>query len=412
MPSSRTRGEQALAAGLADLGAAALVIPAGSARDPDLAPFVGAAHLRESFIIAPGQGAPVLGFLSAMERGEAAATGLRLATPEELGVDRLVAEGAEAERLWAEVLERGLALAGLSLSGASMRLALAGHLGAGTIHAACLRLGTKGWSFVPGHDLARRFRQPKTARELAEIRRVAHGTCAAFREVARLLATVELRGQELLISGLPLTVGEVRRRIGRVLAEHGLEQPDGNIVAPAEEGAMPHSAGTDARPLRVGESLVVDLYPKGELFADCTRTFCVGPPPEPLARAHAAVLDALALAHAEARRGVRGWSLQEKVCAELSARGYPTPITHPGTTRGYVHGLGHGVGYELHEAPSFRKHAGAEGVLGEGDVLTLEPGLYDVSERWAVRLEDLVVLGPDGPENLTPLPYSLDPARW
>ena len=87
-------------------------------------------------------------------------------------------------------------------------------------------------------------------------------------------------------------------------------------------------------------------------------------------------------------------------------------MSHPGTTRGYVHGLGHGVGFELHEYPSFRRHAGPEGVLAAGDVITLEPGLYEPEQGFGVRLEDLVALVADGSENLTPLPYELDPRAW
>ncbi|HEV7666991.1 MAG TPA: Xaa-Pro peptidase family protein [Thermoanaerobaculia bacterium] len=407
------RGRDLLAAGLADLGARALVIVAGSAGDPDIAPFARGAHIRDCFVIAPGGAPPKFGYLSPMERGEAAATGLDLLTPEALEVERLIQEGAEPPRFWAEVLAKGLALTGLLPDVDSDRLALAGHAPVGVIHAATQDLGRRGWSFVAGNDLARRFRQEKTEEEIAEIRRVAAGTCAAFHRVAELLANATPRPEgDLHLEGEPLTVTRLRREVARTLAEHGLEQPDGNILAPGEEGAMPHSTGTPDRVLRAGESLVVDLFPKGRLFADCTRTFCVGPPPPPLAAAHEAVRGALAQAHEAARPGVRGWTIQEQTCALLSARGYRTPITHPGTTEGYVHGLGHGVGFELHEFPSFRKHAGAEAVLRPGDVFTLEPGLYQVDEGWAVRLEDLVVLGAEGLENLTPLPYELDPRAW
>jgi len=157
---------------------------------------------------------------------------------------------------------------------------------------------------------------------------------------------------------------------------------------------------------------VIDLYPRGRLFADCTRTFCVGEPKEAFVRGHQAVRQALLLAHRLARPGVRGWDIQEAVCAHLGDAGYPTPISEPGTTRGYVHNLGHGVGFELHEFPTFKKASGGEGVLREGDVFTLEPGLYEPEDGWGVRLEDLVYLGPDGLENLTPLPYDLDPKAW
>lgn len=412
-PANPIRGRDLLAAGLADLGARALLIVANSGNDPDIAPFVRGAHLHDCFVLAPAGSPPRLGYVSPMERGEAAQTGLDLLTPEALEVERLIQEGAEPARFWAEILRKGLALAGLAPETESDRLALAGHAPSGVIHAAAQDLARRGWNFVSGNDLARRFRQGKSEEEIAEIRRAAAGTCAAFRRVAELLAHATPRPEgDLHLEGEPLTVARLRREVARTLADHGLEQPNGNLLAPGEEGAMPHSTGTAARVLRTGESLVVDLFPKGNLYADCTRTFCVGQPPPPLAAAHAAVLEALAQAHESSRPGVRGWAIQEQTCALLAARGYKTPITHPGTTEGYVHGLGHGVGFELHEFPSFRKHAGAEAVLRIGDVFTLEPGLYQVDEGWAVRLEDLVVLGEDGLEKLTPLPYELNPRAW
>jgi Xaa-Pro aminopeptidase len=70
------------------------------------------------------------------------------------------------------------------------------------------------------------------------------------------------------------------------------------------------------------------------------------------------------------------------------------------------------VGFDLHEFPTFKKASGGEGVLREGDVFTLEPGLYDPAEGWGVRLEDLVYLSPEGLETLTPLPYAMDPRAW
>jgi Xaa-Pro aminopeptidase len=256
------------------------------------------------------------------------------------------------------------------------------------------------------------MRKRKTAKELEEIARVAAGTCAAMRAVASLLAQASVRGGELWCEGERLTIGRLRRRIAEVLGTFALEQPERNIVAPAEEGAVPHNPGSDDRTVREGQSLVVDLFPRGRLFADCTRTFCVGEPPENLRRAHAEVVQALRWAHREARPGRRTWELQQGVCASFREAGYPTPLSDPGTVRGYVHSLGHGVGYELHEWPFFRDVPGIEGELELGDVVTLEPGLYDEEQGWAVRLEDLVVLDVDGPRNLTPLPYDLDPRGW
>lgn len=394
---------------LAASGCDALLVLAASARDPDLAPFVGPVHVHGSFLIAPRRGEPAFGYLSPMERDEAASSGLRLLTPEALDVARWARQGEPEEVLLANVLERALLLAGVA---PGTRLALAGHLGAGLVQAVCAKLGESDWTFVPGHHLLLDARKGKTAAEIDEVRRVAQATGAAMRAVAALLADTTTRDGELWLEGERLRAARLRREVAVTLAMHGLEQPEGNIVAAGADGGVPHTSGDDERALRAGESIVVDLFPKGLLFADCTRTFCVGRAPAALLDAHATVREVLASAHATALPGERGWTLQEAACARFSERGWPTPISQPGTSRGYVHGLGHGVGFDLHEYPSFRRHAGAEGTLGVGDVFTLEPGLYDPEAGFGVRLEDLVTLGADGPENLTPLPYDLDPRAW
>ncbi len=392
----------------------ALAVVAGSSRDPFIAPFVGTARLGPCLLIAPRGSSPRLGYMTPLDRDEAATTGLDLLDPAALDVERWSRGGASTSELLAGVLSRALHLSEL----APGRLALAGCVGAGTAVEACARLGREGWRFTAGEPLVTELRKRKTPAQLEAVRRTAGGAAAALRRVAELLAAARALDDsgdgcgELWLEGEPLRVGRLRQAIAGIFAQHALQQPDGNIVAPAAAGAVPHTSGRDDLVLRAGESLVVDVFPKGRLFADCTRTFCVGRPPEPLARAHALVVEALALARAGARPGVRGWSLQEAVCARLGEAGYPTPISDRGTTRGYVHGLGHGVGFEVHELPSFKEEAGDEGVLEAGDVIALEPGLYEPGAGWAVRIEDLYAVGDDGLENLTPLPYDLDPRAW
>jgi Xaa-Pro aminopeptidase len=394
---------------LEEQGCDALLVLARSSQDTDLAPFVGSVHLGESQLVLPKGGPARLAFLTPMERDEAAATGLHLITPEQLDLTRWQNEAAEPDVQMAWVAEKALALSGVSPG----RVALAGHGQAGVLQAACAALTRKGWTWVPGNALVRAARKRKTPAEVAGIRATAEGVAAAMRRVAaRLAAAVPGEDGELWLEGERLTVARVRAEAGQILAARGLQQPKGNIVAPGDEGGVPHSQGTEERVLRAGESLVVDLYPLGTLFADCTRTFCVGEPSAALRHAHALVLAALERAHLRARPGVRAWDVQEEVCGLFEAEGFPTPISDPATTRGYVHNLGHGVGFDLHEQPIFRKVSGAEGVLREGDVFTLEPGLYDPAEGYGVRLEDLVHLGPDGLESLTPLPYDLDPRTW
>jgi Xaa-Pro aminopeptidase len=409
----------ALSAGLEELGCEALLVLAPSSQDPDLAPFLpGPAHLGECLLVLPRlpPGAPPrLGFLTPMEREEAAASGLPLLTPADLDVSRWASELPDPAYFLSQVAGRALERCGVSPG----RVALAGHGPAGTVQAACAALSRDGWVWVPGNALMTAARKRKEPAELAGLREASDATCKAFHAVARLLAAAAViptdgtgEGGELWLEGERLRVARLRAEIARVLAGEGFEQPRGNLVVPAEEGAIPHCSGTPDRVLRAGESLVVDVFPKGRLFSDCTRTFCVGEPSEALRRGHAKVREALEEANLRARPGLRGWEVQEAVCARFEAAGYPTPISEPGTTRGYVHNLGHGVGFEIHELPTFKKSSGAEGVLRAGDVFTLEPGLYDPEARWAVRLEDLHHLTEDGLEVLTPLPYELDPRAW
>ena len=409
MNGDRDRRSAGFAALLGELDARALVLLSAAGDDPERAFFVHPAKLGEALVVVRPGAAPRLGYLTPMERDEAAATGLDLLTPEDLDVARWGRDTPEAGAFHANVLAQALQRTGV----APGRIALAGRLPFGLAGEVLARLAGEGWSFVSASDALLRIRKHKTAAEMVEIRRVAGVTVQAFRTVAGLLAAAGVRDGALELEGEPLRVARLKAEVARVFAGAGLEQPRGNIVAPGGEGGVPHSSGTPTRVLRPGETLVVDLVPRGGLFADCTRTFCVGEPPERVAAAFSAVRETLALAHAAARPGARGWDLQVAVCEAFTARGYATPLSEPGTLSGYVHGLGHGVGFELHELPSFKRHAEREGVLEEGDVLTLEPGLYDPDPAtgFGVRLEDLVFLGAP-PENLTPLPYDLDPRAW
>jgi Xaa-Pro aminopeptidase len=385
-----------------------LLVLSLSSSDPDLAPFVGAAHLGESFVLAPGGGRPLLGYLTDMERGEAAATGLDTLSPGVLNVAQLRAAGHGGGDLWVRVLRAAFAEAGLEAG----RWAVAGHLGAGIVAGVCIELGAEGWAWRDGGSLVRRWRKFKPEVWMPRIERPATGVCAAMRAVAGTLARAEIRGGALWSAGEPLTVGVLRRRIARELAERELAQPHGNILACGADAAMPHSQGSSERVVQSGEALVVDLFPRGEMFADCTRTFCVGEPGRALAAAHAVVQSALEASLHRCRAGARGWDLQAQVCDAFEAAGHATPRTDPSTRVGYVHGLGHGVGFELHEDPSFRETAEEEGLLEVGDLLTLEPGLYDAEAGYGVRLEDLCYLSAVGTINLTPLPYALDPRAW
>ena len=142
-----------LSAGLEELGCEALLVLAPSAQDSDLASLLPVpAHLGECLLVLPRlpQGTePRLGFMTPMEREEAAATGLALLTPEDLDVSRWSSELPDPAYFLAQVAGRALALCGV----APGRVALAGHGQAGVIQAACASLSGQGWTWVPGNAL-------------------------------------------------------------------------------------------------------------------------------------------------------------------------------------------------------------------------------------------------------------------
>ncbi|MEL7059720.1 MAG: M24 family metallopeptidase [Acidobacteriota bacterium] len=394
------------------LGWRALVVVATGSHDPYLAPFVGSGRVGASLFLATDDGEARLGYLSPMEREEAALSGLPLLSPEVLDVGRHAAASDSQGELWARLLSTALESAGIE---PPARIGITGLFPAGAVREICERLEVAGWTVRAGDSAVERLRKRKRDDETAEITRVAGSVAQAFRTVARRLVGARperngAAGQSLFdVEGM-LTVGRLRREIAGVFAAEGLEQPLRNIVAPGGDGAVPHNVGNDASPIRTGETLIVDLFPKGRLFADLTRTFCLDPVPADVVRASSDVAAALVLAESSARPGVAAWTLQQQVCRLLGERGWPTPISHPGTTRGYVHGLGHGVGYDLHELPIFAEEAAeSDGVLEDGDILTLEPGLYDPEAGWAVRLEDLYRVTPSGVARLVDLPRELDP---
>ena len=123
---------------------------------------------------------------------------------------------------------------------------------------------------------------------------------------------------------------------------------------------------------------------------------------------HAQSVEALELAIAMVRPGIEGGAIHKAVCAFFEERGHMTQSNRPQgkvQDEGFNHGLGHGVGLEVHEAPGVSR---VSHELVVGDVIALEPGLY--RRGWGgVRVEDLVLVTDDGCEVLTEFPYGLEP---
>jgi Xaa-Pro aminopeptidase len=251
--------------------------------------------------------------------------------------------------------------------------------------------------FFPG-------RRRKTSNELTQIRtgvRLATAGLARAREVLR--NSQIGRNGILAWDGAVLTADRLRAEIDLAVMHRGGSCMR-TIVAPGRQGADPHEAGHG--PIRAHQPVVVDVFPRdgrSGYHGDLTRTWVKGRAPEIVRRAHAAVRAAQRAALAEMRPGTPVRQVHAAVSGVLREHGFDTDLTAR-PPRGFIHSTGHGLGLEVHESPRL---ADIDGTLETGDVVTVEPGLYD--PQWGgVRLEDDVFVAPDGPEVLSRFPYALE----
>jgi Xaa-Pro aminopeptidase len=250
-------------------------------------------------------------------------------------------------------------------------------------------------------------RRVKNAAELAGIRRAQLAAEAGMRACADVLARAERSNGRLWVDDEPLTVELVKLHVEGAFLRHG-STADDFIVARGEQAAVGHDMGSG--PIAPGESIVVDLWPRDResaCFADMTRTFVVGEAADELREYHRLTREALDLAVAMLRPGVAGAEVYGAVCDHFEAAGHPTGRSKPEGTvlqDGFFHGLGHGVGLDVHERPSLGRFTDD---LVAGDVVTIEPGLYRKGYG-GVRLEDLLLITDAGCENLTDFPYDME----
>jgi Xaa-Pro aminopeptidase len=252
-------------------------------------------------------------------------------------------------------------------------------------------------------------RRVKTEAELAGIRRAQRAAEAGMDAARDLLRRATGNGNGLVVDGGPLTVERVKAAMSQAFAAHGTTADD-FIVAPGPQGAVGHDMGSG--PISAGVPIVIDIWPRDNesfMFCDMTRTFVVGDVPDDVQRWHALSKEALDRAISEIKDGADGRAIFDGTCEIFEAAGEPTQRTkEDGKTLadGFFHGLGHGVGLEVHEEPGLG--ISSTDPLREGDVVTVEPGLYRQGYG-GVRLEDLVLVTKDGAENLTSYPYDLAP---
>jgi Xaa-Pro aminopeptidase len=234
----------------------------------------------------------------------------------------------------------------------------------------------EGVELVPAAGLVEQLRRAKDADELASIAEAQRLTDEVYEWVT---------GQGL--------VGRKERDVALAaeqrMREVGAEGPSfPAIVAAGENAALPHAEAGE-REIGAGELVVIDMGAIVDGYcSDCTRTFATGEIDVEAREVHELVLEAQTAALEAVRAGAGAKALDSVAREVIAAAGHGDE---------FGHGLGHGVGIEVHEAPRLGKTS--EDELVAGDVVTIEPGVY-VRGRFGVRIEDLVGVEDDGCRNL------------
>jgi Xaa-Pro aminopeptidase len=324
--------------------------------------------------------------------------GVEVLTLEDVGFDELLKRGLDPYELDLELNLQACRQLGLesAVTPLAFPLGVADHLRA------------------EGIDLAsdQRFfderRRVKNEHELAGIRRACRAVEAGVAAGVQLLRGADRANGALTLDGEPLTCERVQAAVERAFGEHGATAEE-FVVSHGAQTAIGHEMGSG--PIAADDVVLFDLFPRDResaCYSDFTRTFTIGSAPDELREYHRLAKEALDMAVAAVKPGVKGSDIHRMVCELFHEHGHKTQLHKEegeSLVDGYFHATGHGVGLEVHERPGVGRVESEP--LVEGDVIALEPGLYR-NGYGGVRLEDLVLVTADGCEVLTSYPYDLE----
>ena len=238
-------------------------------------------------------------------------------------------------------------------------------------------------TMVPTENVVEGMRIVKDTHELDKMRAAGHIADKAFNAMIHQLK-------------VGMTENDVAALLEYEMRKAGAQGTSfSTIVGSGARGALPHGIAS-GKVIRRGEVIVIDFGVNYEGYmSDCTRTVALGKQPT-------GVLDVYAKLRAAQQLGL------DCIKAGVSSRSIDTAVRgklgESGLAQYFTHGLGHGVGLEIHEAP--RLSQGTDTVLEPGQVVTCEPGVY-LPGRYGMRIEDSVIVTATGFESLTELPKEL-----
>ncbi len=267
------------------------------------------------------------------------------------------------------------------------------------------KLKGKGFNLTLSKEEVCPSREIKTADEIKAVRESQQAAVTAMKAAIEQIASAKTGSDRQLRTGKTILTSEViRATVGHTLLDFDCIAEE-TIVSCGSASADPHEHGEG--PLRAGESIVIDIFPrsgKTGYWGDITRTVCRGPAPAALKKQYNAVKAAQATALKEVKSGAWTDDVHATAAAELDRRGFETE-TIEDVPQGFIHGTGHGVGLEIHEAP--RVSSANHQKLRAGHIITIEPGLY-FPDLGGVRIEDTILVTKDGYKMLAPCPKKLE----
>lgn len=390
----------------------AILVIGNAEHNPPMYYLTGGGHVTGATLIKKRGGEAVL-FCNDMERDEAAKSGLKVIPYSTYNYEALLKEAQGNPALAAAIRYKRM----FTDQGVHGRVGIYGNTDLGSAFAIFTHLQ----KLMPELELVGETRdnslfmkamETKDETEVARIRKMGRITTQVVGRVADYLTGCEVREEDEVLlkeDSTPLTVSDVKSKINLWLAELGAENPEGTIFAIGRDAGVPHSSGTPTDLLRLGQTIVFDIYPceaGSGYFYDFTRTWCLGyaaPEAQKLYDEVKAVFDKV-MENFDLNAPFK--NLNRFVCEQFEGMGHKSLLNTAAPLEGYVHSLGHGLGLNVHERPWSGLTAADDNILKPGVVVTAEPGLYYPEKGMGVRIEDSVWIRTDGrAEILAEYPY-------
>ncbi|KPJ74279.1 hypothetical protein AMJ52_01210 [candidate division TA06 bacterium DG_78] len=255
-------------------------------------------------------------------------------------------------------------------------------------------------------------RETKDEKEVDRIKKAGSGVRKAFNAAITGVRSMKVKNDVIVKkNGKKLLIGDLKNLLRKELYAQNLFDTEGMIVAQGRDAGVPHNSGKDREVVKLGKTIVFDIFPQergGGYFFDFTRTICFGYAPKNVIKHFRIVCEAQDYAFDILRVGTRTVSIERKLCKFFEKMGHTTFLTDPKTQVGYCHNLGHGIGLNVHESPTFGLSKTNTDKIVPGMVFTVEPGVYYPHHGFGIRLEDIVYVSRTGKIiNLTNYPRKL-----